>query len=63
MAARISIKNNKNGKPYFNVIADNGQVLATSEEYSEYRYALQGAKSVLKVVRAHDFEIEDERKS
>jgi uncharacterized protein YegP (UPF0339 family) len=48
MAARFVVKKGSSGKFHFNLIATNGQVIATSEAYESKRAALNGIESVKK---------------
>ena len=46
--ARFERKQAKNGKPYFNLVATNGQVIGTSEMYSNNSNMENGIASVKK---------------
>ncbi len=46
--ARYEIKEAKNGKPYFNLKATNGQVIGASQMYASDRTLKQGIASVMK---------------
>lgn len=46
--ARFEIKVAKNGKPYFNLKASNGQVIGGSQMYASERTMKQGIASVMK---------------
>ena len=46
--ARFEIKEAKNGKPYFNLKATNGQVIGASQMYASERTMKQGIASVMK---------------
>lgn len=48
MAGKFVLKVAKNGKFHFNLLASNGQVIATSEMYESKRAALNGIESVKK---------------
>ena len=48
MAAKIVLKKGSSGKFHFNLIATNGQVIATSEAYESKAAALNGIESVKK---------------
>ena len=48
MPAKFVVKKGPTGKFRFNVVAANGQVIATSEAYETKRAALAGIKSVQK---------------
>ncbi len=45
---RYEIKEAKNGKPYFNLKASNGQVIGSSQMYASERTMRQGIASVMK---------------
>lgn len=46
--ARYEIKVAKNGKPFFNLKATNGQIIGSSQMYSSERTMKQGIASVMK---------------
>jgi uncharacterized protein len=46
MAARFVLKKGSSGKFHFNLVASNGQVIASSESYQSKASALQGIESV-----------------
>jgi uncharacterized protein len=46
MAARFVLKKGASGKFHFNLVAGNGQVIATSEAYENRESALKGIESV-----------------
>ncbi len=46
MAGRFQLKKGSSGKYHFNLLASNGQVIATSESYESKRSALNGIESV-----------------
>ena len=48
MASRFELKKSKNDKFVFNLLADNGQVVLTSELYESKASALNGIESVKK---------------
>jgi uncharacterized protein YegP (UPF0339 family) len=48
MAAKFVLKKGSSGKFHFNLIATNGQVIATSEAYESKAAALNGIESVKK---------------
>ena len=48
MAGKFVLKVAKNGKFHFNLMASNGQVIASSEMYESKRAALNGIESVKK---------------
>ena len=58
--ARFERKTAKNGKPYFNLVATNGQVIGTSEMYSNNTNMENGIASVKK--NAPSAEIVDKTK-
>lgn len=45
---RFEIKESKNGKPYFNLKASNGQIIGTSEMYESMAACKNGVASVMK---------------
>ena len=47
---KIEVYPGKNGKWYFRIKSRNGNILASSQGYSEPRWAVKGAESVLKGV-------------
>ena len=46
MAGKFVLKKNASGKFHFNLVAQNGQIIATSEVYEHKQSALNGIKSV-----------------
>jgi uncharacterized protein YegP (UPF0339 family) len=46
MAGKFVLKKNSSGKFHFNLVAGNGQVIATSEVYESKAAALNGIESV-----------------
>lgn len=48
MAAKFVLKRGSSGKFHFNLLATNGQVIATSETYESKSAALNGIDSVKK---------------
>jgi uncharacterized protein len=46
MAGKFVLKKGSTGKFHFNLVASNGQVIATSEAYESKAAALNGIKSV-----------------
>lgn len=46
MAGKFVLKKGSSGKYHFNLIAGNGQVIATSEAYERKESALNGIESV-----------------
>ena len=59
MASKFEIKQTKSGGFRFNLIATNGQVIATSETYSSLDSCKNGVESVRKNCTAH---VEDQTK-
>jgi uncharacterized protein len=58
MAAKFVLKKGLTGKFSFNLVATNGQVIATSEAYESKAAALNGIKSVQ--TNAPDAKVEDQ---
>ena len=58
MAGKFVLKKGDSGKYHFNLVAGNGQVIATSETYERKRSALAGIESVRK--NAPGAAVEDE---
>ncbi|MDQ4096248.1 MAG: YegP family protein [Actinomycetota bacterium] len=58
MAAKFVIKKGPTGKFRFNLLAANGQIVATSEAYNSKASAMGGVRSVKKI--AADAEVEDQ---
>lgn len=48
MAGKFTLKKGNTGKYHFNLVATNGQVIATSESYESKAAALKGIESVRK---------------
>ena len=46
MAGKFVLKKGSTGKYHFNLVASNGQVIATSESYESKQSALKGIESV-----------------
>jgi uncharacterized protein len=46
MAGKFVLKKGSSGKYHFNLVASNGQVIATSETYERKQSALNGIESV-----------------
>ena len=46
MSGKFVLKKGSTGKFHFNLVAGNGQVIATSETYESTESALNGSKSV-----------------
>ena len=57
MAAKFIVKAGRTGKYRFNLVASNGQVIATSDAYETRRACLAGVESVRK--NAAKAELED----
>ncbi|HSH60991.1 MAG TPA: DUF1508 domain-containing protein [Acidimicrobiales bacterium] len=58
MAGKFVIKKGSTGKFRFNLVANNGQVVATSEAYNTKAAAMGGVRSVQKL--AADADVEDQ---
>jgi uncharacterized protein YegP (UPF0339 family) len=58
MAGKFVVKKGSSGKFHFNLVASNGQVIATSEKYESKTSALNGIESVRK--NAPDAEVDDQ---
>ncbi|MCW2861714.1 MAG: hypothetical protein JWP48_3422 [Actinoallomurus sp.] len=58
MAGKFVVKKGNSGKFHFNLVASNGQVIATSERYETKTSALNGIESVRK--NAADAELDDQ---
>ncbi|GAA1597485.1 YegP family protein [Actinomadura kijaniata] len=61
MAGKFVLKKGGTGKFHFNLVASNGQVIATSESYESKAAALNGIESVRK--NATDAKLEDQTAS
>ena len=61
MAGKFVLKKGSTGKFHFNLVAGNGQVIATSEAYESKSAALNGIESVQK--NAPDAKIDDQTTS
>ena len=61
MAGKFVLKKGTTGKFHFNLVAGNGQVIATSETYESKSAALNGIESVQK--NAPDAKIDDQTAS
>ena len=61
MAGKFVVKKGSTGKFHFNLVAGNGQVIATSEAYESKSAALNGIESVQK--NAPDAKIDDQTAS
>ena len=48
LAERFEVKEAKNGKPFFNLKASNGQVIGSSQMYASERTMKQGIASVMR---------------
>jgi uncharacterized protein len=58
MAGKFVVKKGSSGKYHFNLVASNGQVIASSEAYESKSSALNGIESVKK--NAPNAEIDDQ---
>ena len=58
MAAKFVLKKGSTGKYRFNLVATNGQVIATSEAYESKASALKGIESVKR--NAPNAEVDDQ---
>ena len=58
MAGKFVLKKGSTGKYHFNLVASNGQVIATSEAYESKASALNGIESVKK--NAANAQIDDQ---
>jgi uncharacterized protein len=58
MVAQVVLKKGSTGKFRFNLVATNGQVIATSEAYESKASAIKGIESVKR--NAPDAEIDDQ---
>jgi uncharacterized protein YegP (UPF0339 family) len=58
MAGKFVVKKGNSGKFHFNLVASNGQVIATSERYETKTSALNGIESVRN--NAPDAELDDQ---
>jgi hypothetical protein len=58
MAGKFVLKKGQTGRFHFNLVAGNGQVIATSEAYNSKEAALNGIESVRK--NAPDAPVDDE---
>ena len=58
MAAKFVLKKGSTGKFHFNLVATNGQVIATSEAYESKASAIKGIESVKR--NAPSAEIDDQ---
>lgn len=61
MAGKFVLKKGESGKFHFNLLAGNGQVVATSQAYESKESALNGIKSVQ--TNAPSAKVEDETAS
>ncbi|GAA2622215.1 YegP family protein [Actinomadura fulvescens] len=61
MAGKFMLKKGTTGKYHFNLVATNGQVIATSESYESKAAALKGIESVRK--NAPEAKLEDQTAS
>jgi uncharacterized protein YegP (UPF0339 family) len=58
MAGKFVVKKGSSGKFHFNLLAANGQVIATSETYESKSAAMNGIESVKK--NAPDAQVDDQ---
>ena len=58
MAGKFVLRKGSTGKYHFNLVASNGQVIATSEAYERKESALNGIDSVKR--NAPDAEVDDQ---
>jgi uncharacterized protein YegP (UPF0339 family) len=58
MAGKFVLKKSSNGKYHFNLVATNGQIIASSEMYERKASALNGIESVKK--NAPGAEVDDQ---
>jgi uncharacterized protein YegP (UPF0339 family) len=58
MAGKFVLKKGSSGKYHFNLVASNGQIIATSEAYERKDSALNGIESVQK--NAPGAEVDDQ---
>jgi uncharacterized protein YegP (UPF0339 family) len=61
MAGKFVVKKGNSGKFHFNLVASNGQVIASSENYETKSSAMNGIESVKR--HAQDAEIDDQTAS
>jgi uncharacterized protein YegP (UPF0339 family) len=61
MAGKFVVKKGNSGKFHFNLVASNGQVIASSENYETKSSAMNGIESVKR--HAKDAEIDDQTAS
>ena len=61
MAAKFVLKKGSTGKYHFNLVATNGQVIASSESYESKASATNGMESLKR--NAPNAEIDDQTKS
>jgi uncharacterized protein YegP (UPF0339 family) len=61
VAAKFVLKKGSTGKYHFNLVATNGQVIATNESYESEASALKGIESVKR--NAPDAAVEDQTSS
>jgi uncharacterized protein YegP (UPF0339 family) len=61
VAAKFVLKQGSTGKYHFNLVAPNGQVVASSESYESRDGALNGIESVKR--NAPNAEVDDQTKS
>ena len=58
MAGKFVVKKGNSGKFHFNLVASNGQVIASSENYETKSSAMNGIESVKR--HAPDAEVDDQ---
>jgi uncharacterized protein YegP (UPF0339 family) len=61
VAAKFVLKRGSSGKWHFNLVATNGQVIASSESYESKASALKGIESVKR--NAPNAEVDDQSRS
>ena len=61
MPGKFVLKKGSTGKFHFNLVATNGQVIATSEAYESHAAALNGIESVKK--NAPDAQVDDQSRA
>jgi uncharacterized protein len=61
MAGKFVVKKGNSGKFHFNLVASNGQVIASSENYETKSSAMNGIESVKR--HAQDADIDDQTAS
>ena len=61
MSGKFTLQKGRTGKYHFNLVATNGQVIATSESYESKAAALKGIESVRK--NAPEAQLDDQTDS